>query len=275
MTPVFVIAAKEFRDGLRNRWVGASILLFTALALVLAMVGSTPVGTVKATSLSITIVSLASLSVYLVPLIALMLAYDAIVGEVERGTLLLLLAYPVARWQVLLGKFIGHLTILTIALVVGYGSAGLVSVLGSGVTSADLTALTALILSSILLGAAFIGLGYLISVSVREHATALGLAIGLWLGIVVLYDLALVGLLLADSGQNIGPDVLITVMLLNPADAFRAFNLAGFEGARDIAVLAGLGEAGTALAMPALAAMTGWLAAAAGLTFVLFQRREF
>lgn len=275
MTPVLVIAAKEFRDGLRNRWVGASILLFTALALVLAMVGSTPVGTVKATSLSITIVSLASLSVYLVPLIALMLAYDAVVGEVERGTLLLLLAYPVARWQVLLGKFLGHLLILTIALVIGYGSAGLVSMLGSGVTAADLNALAALILSSILLGGAFIALGYLISVGVRERATALGLAVGLWLGIVVLYDLALVGLLLADTNQIIGPDLLIAAMLLNPADAFRAFNLAGFEAARDIAVLAGLGEAGKALAMPALIAMAGWMAAAATLTFILFHRREF
>ena len=42
-----------------------------------------------------TVVSLASLTVFLVPLIALLLAYDAIVGEAERGTLLLLLAYPV------------------------------------------------------------------------------------------------------------------------------------------------------------------------------------
>ena len=42
------------------------------------------------------------------PLIALLLSYDAIVGEVERGTMMLLLTYPVARWQVVLGKFLGH-----------------------------------------------------------------------------------------------------------------------------------------------------------------------
>ena len=34
------------------------------------------------------------------------------------------LSYPVARWQVMLGKFAGHLAILGFATVVGYGVAG-------------------------------------------------------------------------------------------------------------------------------------------------------
>ena len=38
----------------------------------------------------------------------MLLAYDAIVGEADRGTLALLLSYPVARWQVMAGKFAGH-----------------------------------------------------------------------------------------------------------------------------------------------------------------------
>ena len=53
--------------------------------------------------------------VFLLPLIALLISHDAIVGEMERGTMLLLLSYPVGRWQVLLGKFVGHLAILAFA----------------------------------------------------------------------------------------------------------------------------------------------------------------
>ena len=56
------------------------------------------------------------------PLIALLISHDAIVGEMERGTMLLLLSYPVARWQVLLGKFLGHLAILAFATCLGYGA---------------------------------------------------------------------------------------------------------------------------------------------------------
>ena len=123
MRPAIIIAAKEMRDGMRNRWVLATTALMAALALTLAFLGAAPTGTVKASGLAVTIVSLSSLTIFLVPLIALLLSYDAIVGEVDRGTMALLLAYPVARWQVVLGKFAGHLAILGFAIVVGYGVA--------------------------------------------------------------------------------------------------------------------------------------------------------
>jgi ABC-type Na+ efflux pump permease subunit len=48
---------------------------------------------------------------------------SAIVGEVERGTLPLLLSYPVRRWQVILGKFLGHILILFFATTLGYSAA--------------------------------------------------------------------------------------------------------------------------------------------------------
>ena len=125
MRQTLLIAVKEWRDGLRNRWVIATTALLAALALTLAFLGSAPTGTVKVGGLAVTVVSLSSLTIFLVPLIALLLSYDAIVGEIDRGTMSLLLTYPVARWQVLLGKFIGHLAILVFATVVGYGTAGL------------------------------------------------------------------------------------------------------------------------------------------------------
>ena len=125
MRSIATIAVKEMRDGLRNRWVIATTALLAALALTLAFMGSAPTGTVKVSPLGVTIVSLSSLSIFLVPLIALLLSYDAIVGEAERGTLSLLLTYPVKRWQVVVGKFVGHLGILALATVVGYGVAGL------------------------------------------------------------------------------------------------------------------------------------------------------
>ena len=50
------------------------------------------------------VASLTALGVYLVPLLALLMRFDAIAGEVERGTLPLLLAYPASRAEILLGK---------------------------------------------------------------------------------------------------------------------------------------------------------------------------
>ena len=97
MNAVAAIAAKEIREGLRNRWIVATTLLLGALALTLSFLGSAPTGTVGASPLDVMVVSLSSLTIFLIPLIALLLSHDAIVGESERGTLLLLLAYPVRR----------------------------------------------------------------------------------------------------------------------------------------------------------------------------------
>ncbi len=275
MRTITAFAVQEIRHGLRNRWVAAAILLLAGLSLSLALLGSAPIGTVKASPLSVTAASLASLSVYLLPLIALMLAYDAVVGESERGTMLLLLAYPVARWQVILGKYLGHCAILLIAIVIGYGGAALLIVALSGGNAGDWQAYLALMASSMLLGAAFVGLGYLVSTLVRERATAAGLAIGLWLLLVVLYDLALLGLLMADQNQSIGQGLFTALMLANPTDAYRILNLTGFEGVRQVTGMAGLFEGAAPGVGVLLASLGAWLVVPLAAATFIFTRREF
>ena len=92
MKNVIILARKEIQEGLRNRWVLATTLLLAALALTLTFLGSAPTGNVGAGALDVVIVSLSSLTIFLVPLIALLISHDAIVGEMERGTMLLLLS---------------------------------------------------------------------------------------------------------------------------------------------------------------------------------------
>src|SRR5512147_3066429 len=104
MRNVFIMAGKEIQECLRNRWVLSATLLLAALALSLTFLGSAPTGNVGVRPLDVVIVSLSSLSIFLLPLIALLISHDAIIGEIERGTMLLLLSYPVGRWQVLFGK---------------------------------------------------------------------------------------------------------------------------------------------------------------------------
>ena len=85
MNAIATIAGREIRDGLRNRWALGAVLLMAGLALTLAFLGSAPTGVVGASPLEVTVVSLSSLTIFLVPLIALLLSHDAIVGERDRG----------------------------------------------------------------------------------------------------------------------------------------------------------------------------------------------
>ncbi len=274
MKILLTLALKEIRDGLRNRWVGGSILLLAGLALSLAFLGSTPIGTVKAGPLEIAVASLSSLTVYLMPLIALVLSYDTIVGEFERGTMLLLLSYPVARWQVIVGKFLGHTAILVLAVAVGYGAAGVLLALGGDGDWRGWGAYLAMMGSSAVLGAVFVSLGYLVSALARERVAAAGIAIGLWLFLVVLYDLALLGILVADKGQTLGQGTFLGLLLASPTDAYRVFNLLGSEAVASVSGLIGIGADAGLGPGATLAVMAAWVGVPLAATILLFQRRE-
>lgn len=272
MTALAALAGQEIRAALRNRWIAAAIVLLAGLALSLALLGSAPIGSLKASGLSIVAASLSSLSVYLLPLIALLLAYDTVVGETDQGTMALLLTYPVRRWQVLIGKLLGHAVVLALAILLGFGSAGLVIAALGGGDPEGWRAFALLLGSSFLLGLVFLGLGTLISVSVAERAAAASLAVVLWLFLVVLYDLGLLGLLTLDQGHAIGEDLFSALMLASPTDAYRIVNLTGSEGVRQVTGMAGLAS-DVGLALP-LVSLLAWLALPLGLAAHIFARKE-
>jgi Cu-processing system permease protein len=271
---VAAIAAQEVRAGLRNRWVVGTTLLLAALALSLVLLGSAPTGTVGADPLAVVIVSLSSLTIFLLPLIALLLSFDSIVGEHERGTLALILAYPVSRWQVVTGKFLGQAAIIAFATVLGYGSAALALALTVEIEPDAWLGFAGMLGSSALLGAAFVALGTLASVKVRERATAAGIAVGVWLLFVIVYDTALLGILVADQGRLVTERALDVLLLFNPTDAYRLFNMTASEGASVYSGMAGLGEAGRLSPGVLLGALVVWMALPLALAIGLFRRKQ-
>lgn len=270
---VLKLAMQEVRAGLRNRWVVATTLLLAALSLSLVLLGSAPTGAVKADPLAVVVVSLASLTIFLVPLIALLLSFDAIVGEQERGTLMLLLSYPVARWQVIVGKALGQVGILGVATLLGYGVAAGALAAGSETGAPAWGAFATMVATSIMLGAAFVSMGVLASAIVRERATAAGLAVGIWLFLVLLYDTALLGILVADQGQRVTQGVLDVLLLLNPADVYRIFNMTASDS---VAVYSGLAGPGSAASQPPavlLAVLAAWVVVPLAFAVLAFRRR--
>lgn len=270
MSRILALARAEFRIALRNRWLAIAVALMVVFALVLSAAGSVPTGSLGVDRLSVTVASLTSLSVYLVPLMALLMAFDAVAGEVERGTLPLLLTYPVARAEILSGKALAHLAILTLALVVGYGAAGVAALVVDPAAVQGLPALFRLIWTSAALGATFLGLGYAISARSRRPSGAAGLAIGLWLVAVVLYDLALLAAVVADNGGFFTLQVFPMTLLANPADAFRLYNLAASQ-----ATAAAAGVAAAAQSVPvwqSLASLLVWPLLAGGIAVLSFRK---
>jgi Cu-processing system permease protein len=255
---IAALARKEFSDRLRNRWVLAVALVFTVFSLLITYFGWAAQGQVGPSSIEFTIASLVSLVIYLIPLIALLLGFDAIVGERERGSLDLLLALPITRLELLLGKYLGLALALILSTLAGFALVGVL--LYQQFQWAGLYQYLGFVLSSALLGLAFLSLAMLLSVLARDRTRASGVAIMLWFGFVLVFDLLLLGLLVASGGQ-FGGEALAYLLLLNPADIFRIINVFSLDQVRSLYGLASIVP--PSLGNPWLmgVAMLGWIIA--------------
>lgn len=263
-----VIACQELRDRLRNRWVLAVALVLALLALAIAYAGSAPQGQLGFRGIEVTIASLTSLAVYLVPLIALMLGYDAIVGERERGSLDLLLSMPITRFEILFGKFAGMSGALACATAAGLALAAVP--LAPRLSVQDAWHYAGFAASAVLMGMAFLSLSLLVSVLSRDRIRASGAAIALWFVFVLAFDLALTGVLVASDGLLSG-GLFGALLMLNPADLFRMLNI---FASSDVQEMYGLATAAPgALSNPLLlgGVLLAWIAAPFGLAVWRFK----
>lgn len=232
---ITVIATKEFRDRIRSRWVLAAAVIFTLFALVIAYFGSAQAGAVGFRSMDLTIASLVSLVIYLVPLISLVLGYDALVGERERGSLDLLMTMPITRLELLLGKYLGLGMALAISTIAGFGLAGVILSYGIGLPA--LLHYAVFMITTLLMGLSFLSLAMLLSAYCSSRVSASGAAIALWFFFVLVYDLALIGILVA-MGSGIVGRVFPILLFLNPTDIFRIVNVYNMDEVRNLYGLA-------------------------------------
>ncbi len=265
---VLTIAGKECRDRIRNRWVLSVAVVFTVFALAIAYFGGAQQGTVGFRSIEFTIASLVSLVIYLIPLIALLLGFDAIVGERERGSLDLLLALPITRFELLLGKFLGLAAALTASTVAGFGLVAVV--LATQISAGALYHYIGFMVSSVLLGLAFLSLAVMLSVFAADRTRASGLAIAAWFFFVLVFDLLLLGALVVTGGRYSG-EVFPFLLLLNPADVFRVLNIFSLDDVRTLYGLASIVP--PALGNPALmgAVMLAWIVTPLGIASWRFR----
>ncbi len=253
---VCVIATKEFRDRIRNRWVVAVAIIFALFALAIAYFGASQQGEVGFRSIDVTVASLVSLVIYLLPLIALILGYDAIVGERERGSLELMLSMPITRFEVLLGKYLGLSGALASSTVLGFG-AGLLP-LAVQLSRSDLFHYAGFVGSAILMGLAFLSMSMLVSVLAQDRVRASGVAIALWFFFVLIFDLLLMGALVASNGR-LGSGMFAALLMLNPADVFRLMNIFSSEQVQTMYGLATVMPERLTDPKVLLAIMLGWI----------------
>lgn len=139
--------------------------------------------------------SFAGFLVFLIPLISIALAFDAVNSEFNRRSLSRILAQPIYRDAFLLGKFLARLGTLALVLtaiwllIIGMGIVGL----GVPPSGEEVARSLWFLLASIFYGGIWLALAMVFSIVFRQPATAALASIAVWIFFTVFWEM-LVGL---------------------------------------------------------------------------------
>lgn len=265
-------AGREFKDALASKWFVLYTLAFTILAVGVSFLSLSGVGSHGFAGFGRTAAGLLNLIMLVVPLMALTAGASSIAGERERGTLLYLLAQPVSRTQVLLGKYIGLAAALVCSLCVGFGVSA--AVLARRTGGVGVGAYLMLIVFTAMLALAMLSVGMLISVVSRRTAVATGLALFAWLALVFVSDL---GLMASSIVFKLRVQEIFSLAAINPLQSFKMAVIVNMNASLDVLGPVGAYAShtlGSSLPWVLAAALVAWTVVPLGLAVVLFNRRN-
>jgi Cu-processing system permease protein len=210
-----LIAARELREAYRSRWFLLTTGCFLLLSLGLSYFGLAVTERSGLAGFDRTTASMLNLVLLFVPLVTLSIGSLNIAGELEDGSLGMLLSQPVSRAEVYAGKFLGLLTAVALSIFAGFGVSGVAMAFNSG---GNVKAYLILVGFTLLLAASTLAFGTLLSVLLRSRAKVIGAAFTAWIFFVYVSDLGTIGLAIA---RNLEPGQIFTLALFNPVQQAR------------------------------------------------------
>jgi Cu-processing system permease protein len=230
-----VLARKELRDAVRNKWFIAYAAGFTVMALGVSYLAQVGTGYSGFAGFGPTAASMINLVLLLVPLMALTLGASSVALERDRGMLAYVLAQPVNRIEVILAKYVGLAIGLLGSLALGFGAAGLV--IARQAETQQLGLFLRLVFFSGLLALAMLAVGMMLATFIRRSTTATGTALLVWLVLLLLGDLGLMGSAVVFRLQS--PELFL-IAVVNPNECFRLAVIGGFDPSLDVLGPSGL-----------------------------------
>ena len=217
------VAHKDFADAVRSKMIWGIMGVFVLFMVVLLLVAEAAFPDEIEVTVDVALAFVAELSQLFVPLIALIAAYMAIVGERRSGSLRVLLSYPFSRSDVVLGKLIGRGLVIGVALFAGLVVTAAVAVVLYGVP--EFGTLVGLFGSVLLFGLAFAGIGVGVSAATATRGKAMAAVLGLYILFLMFWETIVGALYYAVEGSLPGMEVepwYFLLLRLSPIEAFRA-----------------------------------------------------
>lgn len=232
------VARKDFEDAIRSRWVAGLSALFVLLVSAAAyLVRPAPGQTISSNQILNSLFVRDALVTTLVPLIALIVAYNAVVGERESGSLKLLLSLPHSRADVVFGKVVGRAGAIAAPIAVGFLLPALIFLVVPAVNF-DVVSYLGYTLLTAILAVCFVSIAVGFSTAASSSRRAIAGAIGIYFLFVPLWGAVRFPLqfyLGAGGGPSwlplTGQQVLRMLTLINPTGSFKTVSNAFMQGA--------------------------------------------
>lgn len=231
------VASKDFADASRSMMLWALTVLLVLLVAGVSAIpylladGTTPPFE-EALSFLFTPIAL------LVPIIGLVVGYQAIVSERESGSIRFLLGLPNTRRDVVLGKVIGRAGVVAVPTLIGFlVGAVVIGALYDGFIVADYLGL---LVFSLIMGLVYVSVAVGISASVSSRAKALAGVLGFFVLFDFLWEFVTMAIYWVIEGSLPGFDGLpawyLFILRLSPGQALSAIALTLIEivGAGDL-----------------------------------------
>jgi Cu-processing system permease protein len=257
------VVRSQLRDAMRSRWLTVYTVFFALLA----------EGLIRfAGSDAKAILTLTTVVLIVIPLVTLVLSTIYVYNAREFTELLL--AQPIKRSSMFAGLYLG----LTLPLAAGFAAGvALPFIVRGGGDPALRGALLALLAIGVMLTGIFTAIAFWIALRAEDRLRGLGMALGVWLLLGLLYDGAVLVVVAVFADYPIERP-LLALSFANPIDLGRMIMLLRL----DVAALMGYtgavfqrffsGASGVALASAALAA---WMIIPLTLSARLFRRKDF
>ncbi|UTF54867.1 ABC transporter permease subunit [Natronosalvus rutilus] len=231
------IASKDFADAGRSMMLWALTVLLVLLVAGVSAIpylladGTTPTFE-QALNFLFTPIGL------LVPIIGLVVGYQAIVSERESGSIRFLLGLPNTRRDVVLGKVVGRAGVVAVPTLIGFLVGAVV--IGALYDGFIVTDYLGLLVFSLIMGLVYVSVAVAISASVSSRAKALAGVLGFFVLFDFLWEFVPMAMYWAVEGNLPGFDGLpawyLFVLRLSPGQALSALalTLIEFAGAGDL-----------------------------------------
>lgn len=215
---MLTIAKREIKLGFRNSWTYLFLILLTIFTTIILLLQAGIPSVEGYTDMTGTIMNM---TLYLLPLITLLLGGFSASAEKEDGQWGLLSTYPISVYTFLWGKWVGLAVILLTMLLFSFGLAGIMTLAFS--QGIHFQSFILLLLFSMILSLVYLSIALFIGAIAKNRWQSLVGGIIVWFLTIIIWPLLMISTLSHLPSYHLIQPILQVFTLLNPAEFIRIF----------------------------------------------------